>query len=171
MDLQAYQRRMYEYLGDRDPIGVLSQTAGVLAKIAADHPAAILKTRAYEEKWTPNEILGHLVDVELVTAARLRFIYCQDEPDIVGFDPDRWVARQRHNEREPAEWVELFRPLRECNLCLWNQLTPADLKRAGRHRERGLESLETMLRMEASHDLCHIDQINRYVQVILLKSQ
>ncbi|MFB3784843.1 MAG: DinB family protein [bacterium] len=171
MDAQAYQRRMYEFLGDRDPIDVLSQTTGILGKIAAEHPAQILKTRAYDDKWTPNEILGHLVDVELVTGTRLRFIYCQDEPDIVGFDQDLWVARQRHNEREPAEWVKYFRLLRECNLYLWKQLTPADLNRAGRHRERGLETLDTMLRMEAGHDLCHIDQIERYLRIIRQKSK
>jgi len=170
MDAQAYQRRMYEFLGDRDPIDVLSQTAGVLARIVAEHPAPILKTRAYDDKWSPNEILGHLVDTELVMGSRIRFVYCEEQPDIVGYDQDLWVARQRHNDREPAEWVENFRNLREFNLVLWKRMTSADLDRAGRHRERGLESLDTMLRMEAGHDLCHIDQIERYLRVILQKS-
>ena len=32
------------------------------------------------------------------------------------------------------------------------------------HDERGPESLDTMLRMYAAHDLHHIDQINRYLE-------
>jgi hypothetical protein len=42
-----------------------------------------------------------------------------------------------------------------------------DLHRAGRHNERGAESLGEMLRMTAGHDLNHLNQIARYLQAIL----
>jgi len=53
--------------------------------------------------------------------------------------------------------------MRQLNLALWRQLSPAELKRTGRHDQRGPESLETMLRMMAGHDLSHLDQIARHV--------
>jgi hypothetical protein len=49
---------------------------------------------------------------------------------------------------------------------VWKRMSPADLTRAGRHNERGPESLAVMLRMLAGHDLSHLDQIARYIQAV-----
>jgi len=67
-------------------------------------------------------------------------------------------GRQRHNEREPSELVEMFRTMRQFNLALWKRMSPADLQRNGLHNERGPESLGVMLPMIAGHDLSHLDQ-------------
>ena len=77
-----------------------------------------------------------------------------------------WVLRQHHNDREPSEHVEIFRTLRQFNVAVWRRLSPADLTRTGRHNERGAESLAVMLRMQAGHDLSHLNQIDRYVRAI-----
>jgi hypothetical protein len=144
----------------------LAQTTSTLADIVHKHSATVLRTRPFEGKWTPNEVIGHLADSEWVYAYRLRLILCEDNPTILGMNQDLWVAGQRHNEREPSELVEMFRTMRQFNLALWKRMSPADLKRTGRHNERGPESLGVMLRMLAGHDLSHLDQITRYIQAI-----
>lgn len=58
---------------------------------------------------------------------------------------DLWVAGQQYNEREPLEFVGMFRAMRHLNLALWNRMSPADLQRTGRHNERGSKSLDVML--------------------------
>ena len=88
-------------------------------------------------------------------------------PTILGTNQDLWVARLRHNEREPSELVETFRVMRQLNVALWMQLSPVESKRTGRHNERGPEFLDVMLRMMAGHDLSHLDQIARHIQVVL----
>jgi hypothetical protein len=149
-----------------NPLEVLAQTTSTLADIVHKHSATVLRTRPFEGKWTPNEVIGHLADSEWVYAYRLRLILCDDNPTILGMNQDLWVAGQRHNEREPSELVEMFRTMRQFNLALWKRMSPADLKRTGRHNERGPESLGVMLRMLAGHDLSHLDQITRYIQAI-----
>jgi hypothetical protein len=149
-----------------NPLEVLAQTTSTLADIVHKHSATVLRTRPFEGKWTPNEVIGHLADSEWVYAYRLRLILCEDNPTILGMNQDLWVAGQRHNEREPSELVEMFRTMRQFNLALWKRMSPADLKRTGRHNERGPESLGVMLRMLAGHDLSHLDQITRYIQAI-----
>jgi hypothetical protein len=166
MDPQIYRENLFKLLGDRDPLDVLAQTASVLNAIARKHSAAVLRTRPFEGKWTPNEVIGHLVDSEWVYGYRLRLVLCETDPAILGTSQERWVAGQRHNDREPAELVAIFRPMREFNLALWKRLSPADLQRSGRHNERGEESLGVMLRMMAGHDLSHLDQIARYLQAL-----
>ena len=165
-DPNAYRRRLAELLGDRDPMTVMSATADTLTGIVARHTTAQLRSRPFEGKWTPNEVIGHLTDSEWTYGYRLRLILSEDEPPIIGTDQDRWVAAQRFNEREPAELVTMFRSLRELNLAAWRKVTPGEMARIGRHNERGEESLAQMFRMLAGHDLAHIDQINRYLEEI-----
>jgi hypothetical protein len=90
---------------------------------------------------------------------RLRLILCEDHPAIRGTNQDSWVARQRHNQREPSELLEMFQILRQFNLAMWKTISPEDLTRDSQHNERGPESLGVMLRMLAGHDLSHLDQI------------
>ncbi|MFB3816258.1 MAG: DinB family protein [Candidatus Methylomirabilales bacterium] len=165
-DPQAYREKMFRLLGDRDPLGVMAETAAALADIVRKHPATLLRARPFEGKWTPNEIIGHLVDSEWVYGFRLRLILCEDNPTILGMNQDLWVAGQRHNEREPSELVETFRTMRQLNLALWKRVFPADLQRTGQHNERGPESLGVMLRLLAGHDLSHLDQIARYIAAV-----
>ena len=163
---QAYREKMFKLLGHRNALEVLAQTATALTDIVSRHPAALLRTRPLEGKWTPNEIIGHLTDSEWVYGYRLRLILCEDHPTILGTNQDSWVASLQHNEREPAESVEIFRVLRQLNLTVWRRTSPTDLERIGQHNERGQESLDVMLRLWAGHDLSHLDQISRYIHAV-----
>lgn len=165
-DPDAYRKRLMALVGNRDPIDVLSTTAAALEGVAAENPPNVMRARPFEGKWTPNEVIGHLIDAEWVYGYRMRQILCEDSPEILGMDQDRWVAGQRYNERQPTELVQTFRAMRGFNLALWKQISPEDLERTGRHNERGPESLAIMLPMLAGHDLWHLDQINRYLTAI-----
>jgi hypothetical protein len=159
-----YREKLSNLLAGRDPIEVLGQTASTLAEIVARHPVEVLRGRPMQGKWTPNEIIGHLTDIEWIYGYRFRLILCEDEPTILGFRQDAWVASLRHNEREPSELVEMFRTLRALNLSVWRGMSPEDLQRSGQHNERGAESLAAMLKLLAGHDLSHLHQISRYIQ-------
>jgi hypothetical protein len=165
-DPQAYRDNLFKLLGDRNSLEVLAQTASTLADMVRKHSPTVLRTRPFDGKWTPNEVIGHLADGEWVYGYRLRLILCEGYPTIVGTNQDLWVAGQRHNEREPSELVDIFRTMRQLNLALWKRMSPADLERTGQHNERGPESLGVMLRMMAGHDLSHLDQITRYIQAV-----
>lgn len=165
-DPQVYRDNLFKLLGDRNPLDVMAQTASTLAGIVRTHSATVLRTRPFEGKWTPNEVIGHLTDSEWVYGYRVRLILCEDAPAILGMNQNLWVAGQEHNEREPSDLVETFRAMRQLNLALWKRMSAADLRRTGHHNERGPESLAVMLRMQAGHDLSHLDQIARYVQAV-----
>ena len=162
----SYRESLVALVGDRDPIDVLSRTPSTLDDIIRTHSATVLRARPFEGNWTPNEIIGHLADGEWVYGYRLRLILCEDEATVEGTKQDAWVVVQHHNDREPSEHVEIFRTLRRFNVAVWRQLSSADLTRTGRHNERGAESLAVMLRMQAGHDLSHLNQIDRYVRAI-----
>ena len=62
----TYREKLFTLLGDRDPLEVMAQTPSTLAEIVRAHPTAVLRTRPFAGKWTPNEIIGHLADGEWV---------------------------------------------------------------------------------------------------------
>ncbi len=162
----TYRERVLELLGEREPMEVLEETPAALGGLVSDHRPEVMRARPCADKWTSNEILGHLADAEWVFGYRLRAILTESRPALPPFDQDRWVERSGHNERRPADLLGLFGALREFNLMLWEALTPADLHRSGVHETRGEETLELMRRITAGHDLCHLAQMTRCLEVI-----
>lgn len=66
-------------------------------------------------KWSPREILGHLVDS--ASNNHQRFVRAQFQDDLVfaGYDQDAWVAVQRYQD---APWPDLVALWRSFNLHL-----------------------------------------------------
>ena len=121
---------MFSLLGDRSPLEVLPQTPDTLTDLTEKHSAAVLRTRPFEGKWSPNETIGYLSDSEWVYGYRLRLIPCEDNPNILGTNQDSWVASLRHNEREPSELVEIFRTV----ICHNSRLPGKDVRSNLRQR-------------------------------------
>ncbi len=165
-DPEAYSRRMLDLVGSRDPLDVLAETPATLAEIVKTTPAETLRERPFEGKWTPNEILGHFVDAELVMAYRARTILADERPLMLGMDQDRWVESLRHNEAPPADHAHRFAELRRLNLDLWRALTSEEKERHGVHAERGVTKLGRLIEVTAGHDLHHLEQLERYVAAI-----
>ena len=156
----AYRRELLGWLGQDDPAVVQGTTTARVREIVAA-AGDRLRVRPEPREWSVIECIGHLVDSELVASARTRWILAEDEPDIVGYDQDRWVDGLRHRDDDPHELIALFEALRDANLRLWKATPPADRERFGRHRERGPESYELMVRLAAGHDRFHIAQAER----------
>lgn len=163
----AYQAKLLGVLGTRDWLDVLAQTPDALHNLIRDVPQAVLQSRPSADRWSPTEIIGHLVDSEWLFGYRVRLVLCEERPTILGMDQNAWVIGQGYARRDPFELAAQFAALRRCNLPQWRQIAPADLARVGLHKERGEESLELMLRMEAGHDLSHLDQLARYITAAL----
>jgi hypothetical protein len=161
----AYRRELLSWLGEDDPAIVQQGTVARLREIvqaAGDR----LRVRPEPREWSVVECVGHLVDSELVASARMRWILAEDEPDIVGYDQDRWVDRLRHRDDDPLDLIALFEALRGANLRLWAATPAADRERIGRHRERGPESYGLMVQLAAGHDRFHIAQAERALAAV-----
>ena len=59
-----------------------------------------------------------------------------------------------------------FEPLRAANLRLWHETPPEGRARVGIHSERGPESFELTFRLYAGHDIFHIDQATRTLDLL-----
>jgi len=66
----GYHDKLLGLLGNRDPMEVLSSMPDTLDPMLLTHPSAVLRRRPYADRWTwtPLEVVGHLIDSELVFA-------------------------------------------------------------------------------------------------------
>ena len=60
-------------------------------------------------KWSPKEVIGHLIDSAANNHGR--FVRAQTTDDLVfaGYDQDAWVRLQRYNERPWMDLIALWR--------------------------------------------------------------
>ena len=155
---RAYQQQLLTLLGKDDPARVMEDTEPLLRTVLGD-AASDLRKRPAPAEWSVLELLGHLVDAETVMSGRFRWTVSQDEPPLLGYDQDRWVARLRHNDDQPDELLAVFSALRAANLRLWGRSSADDRQRVAMHAERGPESYDLMFRMLAGHDRFHLNQM------------
>ncbi|HYE87207.1 MAG TPA: DinB family protein [Vicinamibacterales bacterium] len=156
-----YASAVLGLVGNRNPIDVLRDTPGVVARAIATLTPQQVRTPEAPGKWSIAQVLRHLADTDVVWGWRMRLILAQDRPPITGFDQDLWAERLDYANADANESLETFAVLRRDNLRLVERATPEDLQRVGVHAERGEESAGYLVRLYAGHDLAHIAQIDR----------
>jgi DinB family protein len=157
----GYVQALFDILGDREPLAVLSELIPWLDGKLGGLDDARLRRPEEPGKWSVIEIVQHLADAEMVVGFRVRMALTQDTPPLPGYDQDEWVRTLRYRDVPLSEALGQLAAFRATNLRLYRSLEPAQWKRAGLHSERGLESVEHMVRMMAGHDLVHRRQVER----------
>ncbi len=167
----AYVKALLDLLGTRDPLDVMEELEGAVREMVAGVTEAKLRVAEAPGKWSLLQVVGHLVDTEIVYGYRVRLVLAEDEPRVPGYDQDRWAgAWERRAAAGTAPMEELLGDLgtlRRMNLRLYRGLEAADMERWGEHAERGAESVQKMLRLLAAHDLVHRRQLARIGRVVL----
>ena len=162
---RAYQQQLLALLGQDDPAEVAESTLPAVQSLLRD-AGSDLDRRPPPGEWSVLELVGHLADAEIVMSGRYRWAVSQDEPPLLGYDQDAWVARLRHNEAQPDELLAVFSALRAANLRLWRRSTADDRDRVAMHAERGPESYGLMFRMLAGHDRFHLNQMRETLRTV-----
>lgn len=156
-----YARGLLARLGERDVFAVLDATPAALRAAFDGVDEGAIRRPEKPGKWSMIDVAHHLADSDMVVGVRVRMIVAQDEPPITAYDQDLWSQKLRYRNAALADVLAQFDAMRAANLRLARQLTPAELARYGVHSERGGESAGYLIRLQAGHDLVHLDQIAR----------
>jgi hypothetical protein len=158
---EQYIGRMYSYVDGKDPKKLVAAAPARLAKLLKGVTAAKARKRPAPGKWSISEIVAHIADTELVIGYRLRAVLGAPGIQLIGFDQDAWVTALHYEKRDLKKSFAQYCAFREANLALLKTLTPEQWKHEGLHNERGPQSIETIVKMTAGHDLNHFQQIER----------
>jgi DinB family protein len=144
----------------KDVLEILTSTPEKLrGEIATMSPKG-MKTRPAPDKWSVQEILAHLDDVEEHgMRARVAAIIEQDDPVLIPFDQEKRVVEMRYNRKDPRRTLASFAGQRQANVRWLRTLKPAQLKRKGIHQTVGEVTAGEMIYEWAFHDLGHLRQI------------
>ena len=162
---KAYQDQLLALVGDQDPVEVLRQIPSVLRSMLAE-AGEVAREKPAPGEFSLVELIGHMVDAQVVVFTRLRWILAQDAPPIPGYDQDDWVRISGYADADPLQLIDLLEGLERANISLWLQ-TPAEKRvRVGMHNERGPESFGLTFLMLAGHELLHLEQAQRTVDAV-----
>ena len=161
---EQYIARILGYVEGQDAIKVQRTTAAKLKKAIAGLTPTQLKWRPQPGKWSIAEIIAHLGDTEIVASWRMRSVIGENGITIQPFDQDAWASAFEYQERDARRSLEFFRILRENNLAMLKEISPATWENYGMHLERGKETIAHLARMFAGHDTNHVLQVERIAQ-------
>jgi hypothetical protein len=159
---EEYKSRVLGYLGDRDPIRVLQSTPTRLERLVSGATRRRLGHQNAPGKWSVREILAHLADAELAVSWRFRSMLATPGVRLQWWDEHLWSQKLDYARSDSARSLSVFRSLRESNLALLRS-KPLRLWKSsyGVHEKRGRQTVADFVKMEAAHDLNHLDQIRR----------
>lgn len=112
-------------------------------------------------KWSCAEVVGHLVDAELVFAYRIRSALSEPGRSIDAFDQDKWVAAQHWNDLPVDDSLRTFDALRQSTLALLDFLTTEEWTRHYIHSIRGPQTIANTATLLHTHDARHLVQLGR----------
>ena len=158
-EIRAYVRKIDGYRAGREPLPLMRVGPAKVARAIQGLRSPQLRKRPAPGKWSIAEILGHLVDTEVVYGYRYRLALSQPGVPIPGYDQATWALALRHRERNPARLMEQITTLRKINLDLIESMPRRTWERYGMHSERGKETVRRTAELIAGHDLNHLDQI------------
>ena len=110
---------------EEDLLGALAEQADVVSSTFLGLPKHKVDFRYAEGKWTPREILGHLIDGERVFGFRSLWFARRDPSPLPGFEENDWAAVSGHGEVPLEVLVEEFLTVRSGHLLMFQHL-PAD---------------------------------------------
>jgi hypothetical protein len=156
----AYVRALVATLGDREPLEVLRQTPTAVRAMCAGLTDGQWRRPMADGEWTALQVVGHLLDVEVVYGFRWRLILTQERPAYPGYDEKRWSRLPRP---APTQVLAVLEGLRAVNLAVLAGVDADAATRVGVHGEQGEEHFDLTVRKVAGHDLAHLNQLARTV--------
>jgi len=139
---------------------ILASTPDKLKQEIASMSLREMKTRPATNKWSVQEVLAHLDDVEEVgMRARVAAMVEMDNPILPAFDQERRAEEKKYNRKNPLKSLASLARQRQRNVKRLSKLGPAQLRRKGNHERVGELSVEELVTEWAFHDLGHLKQI------------
>lgn len=133
-----------------------------IAAAVSGLPEKTLRYKPSPDKWCVLEILGHLVDIEIVYAYRMRQMLADKKPVIAPMDQDEWAKNLGYLQESVPELVALYGLNRHHTLQLLRRLKPGDLEKSAYHPELKRDvTLAEYIGMMGGHGANHLEQIER----------
>lgn len=118
-----------------------------------------LRHRPAPGEWSVVEVIGHIIDVDILMAARIERIATEESPPIQMQDLVAAVRDAGYQEQASDVIFAQFRAHREALVTLLRGLPTGAAERTGIHPARGAQRIADLVGMVARHGPNHMEQI------------
>ena len=125
----------------------------------ADLPAQAIAGLTREEllahpipsTWSVQEVVMHLMDSDLVGSDRMKRVIAEPGATLLAYDETRWVQNLGYDHADTKTACEMFRLNRKITAAVLRRLPDEAFQRTGTHTERGVETLEMLVKDYITH--------------------
>ena len=162
-EYDPYFARYIERVAEGDLRETLKQQQHTTTTFFRSLDEETLHGRYEEGKWSPMEILGHLIDTERVFFYRALHLLRRDPHPLPGFDENAWAAAADWDQRPLASVLREYEAQRELELAFMEGLSAESWGFEG--SANGLPiSVRALFWINAGHELHHLSVIEeRYL--------
>ena len=154
----AYYQKYIDLIASDDILKVLDaqiiQMLELISRISEEKE----NYRYAEGKWTPKEVLGHIIDTERIMAYRALRFARKDKTPLSGFDENNYVEHANFDKISIYDLAHSFGVVRESNIALFKHFDESALNQIGNANGNDV-SVRAMLFMIAGHTAHHINII------------
>lgn len=116
------------------------------------------------DKWSVNELLGHLIDSERIFSYRALHIARNDQTPLPGYEQNDYVREADFDGRNLADMAEEFATVRRATIQLLRPLKETEWLRHGKANDNEV-SVRALAYIIAGHELHHMGVLrSRYLQ-------
>jgi hypothetical protein len=136
-----------------------------IAVASAGLPDQVLRNKPAPDKWCILEVLGHLADIEIVYAYRIRQMLADEKPVIAPMDQNAWARNLGYIQANAAQLIAAYGLNRHGNVQLLRRIKIEDLEKSAFHPELKREvSLSEIVEKMGTHGEEHLAQIEKLKQ-------
>jgi len=126
-------------------------------------PSDKMEYRYAEGKWSPKEVLQHLIDTERIFSYRALFIARAKNANLAGMDQDEFAATVNANAKSVELLLEEYVSVRTATITLFKSFGDVELLKIGKASASDL-SVRASGYIICGHELHHIDIVReRYL--------
>lgn len=155
-DANSYQHRYIQAVMGDDALKTMKENLSIVDNFFRNIPAEKLHYRYAEGKWTPQEMLGHIIDTERILAYRAMSVARGEKQSLLGFEEDDYVKATNFNKKSLRSLLLQYKAQRKSTIMLFNSFSKKELSRMG--KANGLPTNARVLAwFVAGHELHHLN--------------
>lgn len=141
---------------------ILRSTPAAIGTLTASLPPQAWSLPPRPREWSLTEIVCHLRDVEAdLNLPRFERVLREENPFLPSVDTNAWAEVRGYAEQGGPAALHSFTAARVATLELLARLSPEQWLRPARHSIFGPTTLRELVKITASHDRLHVQQIKQ----------
>ena len=149
-----YYERYIDLVGSGDVIATLSRQMAETQALLRSLPAGVSTYRYAPDKWSVNEVIGHIIDSERIFTSRALRFARNDPTPLPGFEQDDYVSNSSFDRYPLSELASELKSVRKSTVFLFKHLQEDAWMRRG--IANGAEvSVRALAYIIAGHELHH----------------